>query len=311
MATIYDILHSDGYKRIKEAVRKGYGRRIVAKDFNLDQIAARAIVSYAKEDIGKELENDIEMFFLDMPHGIDESVLPYVLSPGRVLVLSDIHFPFHHKPALIKAIEHGRKIGVSTIILNGDAVDCNRVSRYTKEKDAPDIQSEKTIFGQFLEKLRHLFPNANIIWKKGNHEVRWEVYLMSNAPELISLAGVDIHTVFDANNWGVIDVAENQIMKAGPLTIAHGHEYKSMFGMGINPARTARMKGAGNILFGHVHRKSYDMGTDINGVQEEAHSTGCLRTLCARYSGRKTECHGYAIVEFDHQDVKVDNIMLK
>lgn len=62
---------------------------------------------------------------------------------------------------------------------------------------------------------------------------------------------------------------------------------------------------------GPDERKSYDLGTNIDGVQEEAHTTGCLRTLGAKYSGRRTECIGYALVEWDASGFVVDNVLIK
>src|SRR6056297_3044228 len=47
----------------------------------------------------------------------------YELKARRVLVLSDIHMPYHDKRALELAIEEGKKHKVDAILINGDLLD--------------------------------------------------------------------------------------------------------------------------------------------------------------------------------------------
>ena len=59
-----------------------------------------------------------------MPKSTAEVTEPVVISGKRkVLILSDIHFPFHDEAALMVALEHGYKKECDTVILNGDTIE--------------------------------------------------------------------------------------------------------------------------------------------------------------------------------------------
>jgi hypothetical protein len=63
-----------------------------------------------------------------MPKSTAEVLEPVVISGKRkVLILSDIHFPFHDQAALITALEYGVKAKCDTVVLNGDTIENYRV----------------------------------------------------------------------------------------------------------------------------------------------------------------------------------------
>ena len=51
----------------------------------------------------------------------------------KILILSDVHIPYHDIDALSVAIETGLSEGVDTVILNGDALDCHMISDFVKD----------------------------------------------------------------------------------------------------------------------------------------------------------------------------------
>ena len=73
------------------------------------------------------------------------------------------------------------------LILNGDICDHYANSRFEADPKHRDFKVEVESVRFFLHGLRKRFPNAQIVYKHGNHEERYEKYLRAKAPELLGL----------------------------------------------------------------------------------------------------------------------------
>ena len=64
-----------------------------------------------------------------------EPVEHYILpkNANKMLLLSDIHFPYHDLEALNASLEYGVNMDMNTILLNGDILDCYQQSRFSKD----------------------------------------------------------------------------------------------------------------------------------------------------------------------------------
>ena len=128
---------------------------------------------------------------------------PIILSDCEVLVLSDIHIPFHDLEALTTALEFGAAREPDVILLNGDILDCYDVSRFMKEKNRPSIVDEIAMGNEFLGLLREQFPEARIIYKLGNHEERMRNYILKNAPEFSNLEALELQSLLNFDKHGI------------------------------------------------------------------------------------------------------------
>ena len=64
----------------------------------------------------------------------DETVYePFIIKAKRVLVLSDIHIPYHSLEALTSCFDYARKEKPDAVLLNGDVLDFFQLSRFCKE----------------------------------------------------------------------------------------------------------------------------------------------------------------------------------
>jgi len=73
----------------------------------------------------------------------DEAVYePYVLDAKRLLVLSDIHIPYHSIDALTCAFDYAKKEKPDAILLNGDTLDFFGLSRFAKDPKARSFAHE-------------------------------------------------------------------------------------------------------------------------------------------------------------------------
>lgn len=207
---------------------------------------------------------------------------PIILNDCEVLVLSDIHIPFHDLEALTTALEFGAAREPDVILLNGDILDCYDISRFMKEQDRPSMVDEIGMGIEFLGLLREQFPKARIIYKLGNHEERMRNYILKNAPEFGNLAALELHSLLQFDKFG-IERVDRQIIKAGKLNILHGHEMGEAIFSPVNPARGFFLKAKANTLVGHYHQSSHHSEGDLNGGKVGVWSTGCLCNLSPEY----------------------------
>lgn len=118
-----------------------------------------------------------------------ESQINEISDIKKVLVLSDLHIPFHKDKEIIDIVkEHSN---VNLIILAGDILDCFSVSTFPKEMHIP-LYEELKIASSFLKKIDRLKPNTKKIVFRGNHEFRFKRYLAKFQSEFSPLVSDDI-----------------------------------------------------------------------------------------------------------------------
>jgi len=232
---------------------------------------------------------------------------PYSLSSGKTLVLSDIHIPYHDVKALETALEYGDKWKPDNILLNGDTIDFYSISRWQKDPEERNLSQEIEKTRQFVLHLRDRFPKAQLIWKNGNHEDRWESYLWNKAPELCGMSDFEMRKILWLDDHGFDFVHSKQKIKAGKyLTIIHGHE---VFGAHnpVNPARTIATKLKVCAIKGHNHQTSEHTERTADDKYIACWSTGCLSELAPDYMPFNNWNHGFATIELNRNDFEVDN----
>lgn len=130
---------------------------------------------------------------------------------NNILLLSDIHFPFHDVRALEIALQHGKDRGVNCIVLNGDILDFYNISRFIKDPRTVDIATELEMLRQFLELLKDEFA-CPVYFKQGNHEERWEIYLKTKAPELLNVHEFRLDVLCRFGEMGVVYIDNLRII---------------------------------------------------------------------------------------------------
>jgi predicted phosphodiesterase len=214
----------------------------------------------------------------------------------RVLVLSDVHVPYHDEVALNAALAHGDEFNPDAVLLNGDIADFYRVSRYQKDPDRRSFQQELDAVRQFLAHLRARFPRSRIVYKLGNHEERWWSYLWQRAPELMGVDFASFGVMVQAEQHRIELVSEQRPVQLGHLTVLHGHELPKGLTNPVNPARGAFLRALDIVLMGHQHRTSEHTETTMTGRTITCWSTGCLCSLTPEYMRINRHNHGFATV---------------
>ena len=225
----------------------------------------------------------------------DETIYePYIIKGKKVAVLSDIHVPYHSIPALTCAFDLIDREKPDVILLNGDTIDFYQLSRFMKDNRKRSVAHELKAVNDLLDVLGQF--GAKIIYKLGNHDERWEHYMMQKAPELLGIPDFKLEHLLKAHERGMVIVGEKRIIKANKLNIIHGHEYPSVFSP-VNIARGLYMKGKVSAMQGHNHQTSTHVETDMNGELVTTWSLGCLCELNPAYMPLNKWNHGFAMVD--------------
>lgn len=118
-----------------------------------------------------------------------ESQIDEVNDIEKVLVLPDLHIPFHKEDVIIDAIKDNSNVNL--IVLAGDVLDCFSVSSFPKEMHIP-LYDELKVASAFLRKIDRLTPNTKKVIFRGNHEFRFKRYLAKFQSEFSPLVSDDI-----------------------------------------------------------------------------------------------------------------------
>lgn len=263
----------------------------------------RSIITYRfnksrkTEDVEFEEELDLyipESFYVERP------MFTIPKSVDRLLVLCDIHFPYHSKEALFTALKYGADSNMNGILLNGDVLDFYQLSKFSKDPTKPHLVHEIEIGRRFLENLRKKFPNVKIYYKLGNHEARFKKYLQDKAQELFDVDEIQLENLLKLRLYGVELIDELTVIEYGRLNIIHGHEVFSSRGS-VNLARNFRLKANDNILFGHHHQSQEEIAKTIKDKIIGSFAVGALCGLKPDYFPINQWVHGFAFVTRDDE----------
>ena len=89
----------------------------------------------------------------------------------RVLVLSDIHVPYHDDAALEGALKVGDKYKPTVVFINGDLCDFYAISRWETDPDKRDFRSEIESIRAFIAHIRSRSVSYTHLTLPTNREV--------------------------------------------------------------------------------------------------------------------------------------------
>ena len=247
---------------------------------------------------------------------------PLILIPpefkGRSLigVLSDVHIPYHVPEALDAAVAYFKKHRINTLILNGDFLDCAELSEHEKHIGQPATAEEVIRGREALAYIRHMFPKARIIYKLGNHEMRWGRRIYKQLPAIASILDMEgqyfnFGKIMHLDKYGIELVSDPISIKVHDLNILHGHELGP--GGGVNPARWLHLNAGASSIVGHFHRVSSHDESTINDDHIRTYSMGCLCDLKPDYRpfANKKWRHGFALIKVEDKHWTVWNKVIR
>jgi predicted phosphodiesterase len=232
------------------------------------------------------------------------------LRPKKILSLSDLHAPTIDFNAIDEALFYNWDADV--IVLNGDFLDCQGMSRYDKMEDF-NIYTELEQASALLDVLSNLPNVKNIVWVGGNHDLgRFQKYVMKNFSPAMRKYVYNRLNPMDvlAEQFEKLIVIPHNWMMIGDVLFAHLERYSSVSMKTVNdvndvflannhllPVRDYRA-----LVIGHTHQ----MGENVKNGRKLIEQ-GCLTDLQDYRWQQPTKSRwetGYAVINFD-DDVKV------
>jgi len=235
----------------------------------------------------------------NLPSSDETAFEPYVIKGHKkVLILSDIHVPYHSIDAITAAIQYAKRTKPDALLLNGDTIDCHRLSRFIKDPKKRNFKLEldtfKALFDIFEKELK-----CKIYFKIGNHEERYEHFLYEKASELVGVEEFEFENIIKARARGIEIIGDKRPMKLNNLWGIHGHEYVGGISAPVNPARGLFLKAKVSTFQGHNHQTSEHTEPTLTGKMVTTWSLGCLSELHPAYMPLNKWNHGFAEVDLD------------
>lgn len=285
----------------------------------------RAMVNYVRGVSGKKMRKKladkslmIKPFSLKNPYNLPKSegnppkVFRLPLKDNNILLISDLHIPYHDIEALTVAIDYGKKENINTIFINGDLIDFYQISRFVNLERRRSVAEELEMTKDFLGILNNEFPNAPIYFLLGNHDNRLQYYLANKAPELLDVEEFRLAQLLEAEKYNMTVLEDTTLVKMGKLNVTHGNLLLRGVFSPVNPARGSFLKAKASVIVGHTHKVSTHSETTITGKVITCYSTGCLCELNPTYSPFANNfSHGFAHVKTkDNGNYTVKNLQM-
>jgi len=241
------------------------------------------------------------------PYGLPESdALDYPIfkipkAQNRILVIGDMHVPFQDNTSITATINWAKEHDINTVFYNGDSIDCHQLSYFMKDPRKKKFVEEREVFWRVLDVFQEALPNAVFYKKIGNHEERFENYLMTHAPVVYDTDEFHLDILLRLGERGIICIGDKIRVKAGKLCIMHGHELRGGNPSVVNPARYVFMKTKESTLVHHFHQTSEHSEPTLSGEIITCFSVGALCGLNPEWYPVNKWNHGFArvIVESD------------
>lgn len=234
-----------------------------------------------------------------LPESDEAAYEPYVFKGHkRIAIFNDIHVPYHNVEAVTAAISFCKKDKPDALLLNGDMLDFHRISRFQTDPRKKSFKQELDTFKALIEVFEKQLK-CKIYFKLGNHDERYENYLMQKAGELVGVEEFEFENIIKARINGIEIIGGKRIMKLNRLRGIHGHEYIGGISAPVNVARGLYLRGKVSAFQGHNHSSSSHSENNMDGKVITTWSVGCLCELHPAYMPLNKWNHGFAIVDLD------------
>lgn len=204
--------------------------------------------------------------------------------------IPDIHYGFRklpdgtlqptHRPEVMDGfLQVMKKEQPNTIIIGGDALDLAEISRYDKDSNHFNDTMQLCIDGlhNYFSRLRADNPNADIKYLRGNHEARFNKFMIKNAMPLFGVRPANM-----PKDWAMNSIPF--MLRLDELDIDYVDSYQvndrlmTSHGELSGPATTASKylaRQAISMMYHHDHRRGSERRVFPNGTAIEAFGFGC------------------------------------
>lgn len=190
---------------------------------------------------------------------------------SKAVFISDIHAPFQDEIALNALEDFIKWFKPDTIFYLGDVIDFYAISRFVKDpKRSLNLQSEIDQACGIIRDIRKI-STAKTYFIRGNHELRLQKYLWTQAKELSGLKSLNIENLLELKKNNIIYVPEGRML-FNNILIKHGNVVRKFSGY---TAKAEFEKSGLSGVSAHTHRLGVYRHNNDSGAFVWAES-GCL-----------------------------------
>lgn len=191
----------------------------------------------------------------------------------RAGIITDAHIPYEHKRRYAAMMNCFADARLDSLYIIGDFADSYGLQAHGPRNPGvlESYKQEVDAVNSRLDEIDQLLPDKRKGYVEGNHEYRFERYLMNNAPALFGVT--DLQMLFRINQrpgWSWLPYGPHQLGKVlnSKLYIRHEPTTTSLNGM-------AKEHGA-NLTFGHIHRIMEVYHRTVDGHQIVSFCSGWM-----------------------------------
>ena len=183
---------------------------------------------------------------------------------SRILLISDMHIPFHHQDAFAFLTHLKNKYNPTRIICLGDELDQNSLSYHEKDPDGYNAGYELKQSVKYVKQLEKIFPNMDIL--DSNHgSLIWRKAKTNGIPKHYIKSYNDVLGVGDGWKWHY-DMT---------IDLPNGQKCYLHHGKSSDILKLSQTMGM-NAVSGHFHERfKVDYWANPNGLYWGM-SCGCL-----------------------------------
>lgn len=195
---------------------------------------------------------------------------PYLQPP--VLIISDLHIPYHRSDWLDRVLFEAKERGIGQILIAGDIIDSKRVAFWTSE-DGLKLDQELEIARELISEMKRHFLVEAIL---GNHDDR-----------LAKLVGRELRTEQLLSRWLDITVHRyHQAYVGESWIISHPQNYSKA---PAQPALALATKYEKNVAVAHTHQ--FSLARTLSGKWWAIEIGTCMDPRYVEYLHRNMSTH--------------------
>src|SRR3990167_448704 len=216
------------------------------------------------------------------------------ISKGTIVVVNDIHSPLHSEKSVSVVRQVMKDIKPTHLIINGDFLDSNELSKYIKSKKDFSYEEELKVGRSELTEWAKYAKST--IFSGGNHEwARLENYIKRNAPALEVVTDyvgnklLSLENLLGFKEKGIQYIENNYFYINNDLLISH--LYKSgQFGGYI--AKNIGIKYNVDVIHGHSHKAGR-----VDTHNRTFIDNGCLSLPVHYTNAPDDQVHAFTVVD--------------
>jgi predicted phosphodiesterase len=314
----------DKLNRVQQLLANGFGRRRIAKEMQISEWEARALIGIVSPDMpvnaqsptrvrtppainpkSNKIVSQTTISVVPNAQTKDSSSTSDVVSRNstlKVACISDVHYPYQDQKAEEIALAFLSDYKPDVIVWNGDIFDFYAVSQYEKNINKKmNIQDEIDYGVDRIRTWMETIAPKKAYFRQGNHESRLARLANKAAPALTALRSLSLEANVDFKSLGIEFIPDHQDLFIGSLLFIHGTVVRKHGG---NSARGHYEQYGCSVMMGHTHRLAVT-------YKRSKHATHTLienGTLCdfdVEYAQFPDWQQGFTTIEFDGDDFSV------